>query len=183
MKTEDIDFYNKVKEKYKDDIGMLVTYANHQGDTDLLKELADNGKFNPLHLTEVEQWNYLHKANFLEGSPSETLQFYLDKGVSVNAQDAYGNMPLHYAMENNNPEAALQLLAAGANPNIPNRDNVIPLAMIGGMPERLDVLEKMLQSGGDVHFYNGDQTVLESYLPNETEPELLPIYNLMKQYA
>ena len=44
MKTEDIDFYNKIKEKYKDDIGMLVTYANHQGDTDLLKELADNGK-------------------------------------------------------------------------------------------------------------------------------------------
>ena len=113
----------------------------------------------------------------------KTVQFYLDKGVSVNAQDDYGNTPLHYAIENNNPEAALQLLAAGANPNIPNRDNVIPLAMIGGMPERLDVLEKMLQNGGDVHFYNGDQTVLESYLPNETEPELLPIYNLMKQYA
>ncbi|MDU1346844.1 hypothetical protein [Eikenella corrodens] len=50
--------------------------------------------------------------------------------------------PLHYAMQAKNGDAALALLDAGANPNIPNRDNVIPLGMMGAMPHRLDVLNK-----------------------------------------
>ena len=164
-------------------IGEKIVDAEREGNLIFLQNMIAEKKLDPLEITIPEGWNKLHLANLIVSSHIKTLQFYLDKGVSVNAQDAYGNTPLHYAIENNNPEAALQLLAAGANPNIPNRDHVIPLAMIGGMPERLDVLEKMLQNGGDVHFYNGDQTVLESYLPNETEPELLPIYNLMKQYV
>ena len=42
------------------------------------------------------------------------------------------------------------------NPNIPNQDNVIPLGMMGAMPHRLDVLKKMLENGGDVHYKNGN---------------------------
>ena len=63
--------------------------------------------------------------------------------------------PLHYAMRATNAEAALVLLRAGANPNIPNQDNVIPLSMIGGMPKRLDVLQLMLDKGGNVHHHTG----------------------------
>ena len=59
--------------------------------------------------------------------------------------------PLHYAMRGENAEAAIALLEAGADPNVPNRDNIIPLAMIGGMPERLDLLKLMLDTVSYTH--------------------------------
>lgn len=63
--------------------------------------------------------------------------------------------PLHYAMRGENAEAAIALLEAGADPNVPNRDNIIPLAMIGGMPKRLDLLKLMLDKGANTHYKNG----------------------------
>ena len=183
INTQDLDFYLEMKEKYKNDIGMLVTFANAQGDIDFLKEMADTGQFNPLQITPVESWNYLHRANLLNPSPVSTIRFYLDKGVAVNAQDCYGMTPLHYAMREKNAEAALVLLEAGADPNIPNCDKLTPLSFIGGMPDRLDVLERMLQKGGNVHHFNGYETILESYIPGAHEPELIPVYQMMQKYA
>ena len=53
--------------------------------------------------------------------------------------------PLHYAMRAENGDAAMVLLEAGADPNIETyTDQGIPLAMIGGIPDRLDVLKAML---------------------------------------
>ena len=91
--------------------------------------------------------------------------------------------PLHYALRSKNAEAAIALLKAGANPNLPNQDGLIPLSMIGYIPERLDVLELMLQKGANVHYLvNEDETILDSYKPTENEPQLKPIYELMKKY-
>ena len=74
------------------------------------------------------------------------------------------------------------MLKAGANPNLPNQDGLIPL--IGYIPERLDVLELMLQKGANVHYLvNEDETILESYKPTANEPQLKPIYELMKKYS
>ena len=186
INTQDLDFYLEMKEKYKNDIGMLVTFANAQGDIDFLKEMADTGQFNPLQITPVESWNYLHRANLLNPSPVSTIRFYLDKGVAVNAQDCYGMTPLHYAMREENAEVALVLLEAGADPNIPNCDNIIPLAMIGRMPRRLDLLEQLLKSGGNVHYLNGNNDIdvlefLQTY--RSEEEEFKPIIHLMEQYA
>lgn len=164
-------------------IGEKIIGANWSGDIKFLTEMADTGRFDPLKITPEEHWNYLHRANLLNPSPVETIRFYLEKGVEVNAQDCYGMTPLHYAMRAQNAEAALLLLEAGADPNIPNERNTIPLAMIGGMPERLDVLELMLKKGGNVHHFNGHETVLDSYLPGADEDYLIPVYELMQKYA
>ena len=76
------------------------------------------------------------------------------------------------------------MLKAGANPNLPNQDGLIPLSMIGYIPERLDVLELMLQKGANVRYLvNEDETILESYKPTANEPQLKPIYELMKRYS
>ena len=77
--------------------------------------------------------------------PPVTISYLINQGIPINAQDVYGMTPLHYAMRSQNADAAIALLEAGADPNIPNRDNVIPLAMIGMIPKRLDVLELMLK--------------------------------------
>ncbi|HDL5834681.1 TPA: ankyrin repeat domain-containing protein [Mannheimia haemolytica] len=108
----------------------------------------------------------------------------MQNGVEINAQDCYGMTPLHYAMRAKNVDAAIALLNAGADPNIPNQDNLIPLSMIGYLPDRLDVLELMLEKGANVHFLvNKNETILESYKPTEMEPNLAPIYELMLKYA
>ncbi|WP_232507541.1 hypothetical protein [Neisseria weixii] len=51
MKNQDIEFYEEMKEKYKNDVGMLVTFAGDQGDIAFLQELAETGRFNPLATT------------------------------------------------------------------------------------------------------------------------------------
>lgn len=155
---DDLEFYHEMLSKYQNDIGMIVTWAGSFGDTELLNKLSDSGKYNPLSITPVESWNYLHKCNLNSNAPCplNVIKFYIDKGVEVNAQDCYGMTPLHYAMQAKNGDAALALLEEGANPNIPNCDNVIPLGMMGAMPHRLDVLKKMLENGGDVHYPNAN---------------------------
>lgn len=167
----------------KETIGMKIAGANWDGDVSFLKAMVDSGQFDPCCITESERWNYLHRANIWNPSPPETIQFYIDKGVEVNAQDCYSMTPLHYALRAKNGDAALVLLEAGADPNIPNCDKLIPLSMIGYIPDRLDVLEKMLENGANVHYNDGYQTVLESYLPGENEEHLIPIYEMMKRYS
>lgn len=173
-------------DSYENDIEMQIVEANVLGDIAFLQKMADTGQFDPLEITESERWNYLHGANLINPSPVETVKFYLDKGVEVNAQDVYGMTPLHYAMRAKNGDAALALLEAGADPNIPNIDNTIPLAMIGGMPERLDVLEKMLQCGANVHYKSGNSglEILELIKTYFSEEEAFKaIIAIMEKYA
>ena len=124
---------------------------------------------------------YGDKKNYI---PENTIRYFINHGVSVNAQDCYGMTPLHYAMRSKNAEAAKILLGAGANPNIPDRDLVTPLAYINGMPERLDLLEVMLKNGGDMHFFNGDHGILEGIKKyRNNDPRFHPVIEMMKKFS
>ena len=169
------------------EMGIKILDAMDSGDLTLLEELFQNKERNIMEVTPVECWNWLHKAllGFESTKPSsDVINYLINKGIDINAQDIYGMTPLHYALRSKNAEAAIALLKAGANPNLPNQDGLIPLSMIGYIPERLDVLELMLQKGANVHYLvNEDETILESYKPTENEPQLKPIYELMKKYS
>ena len=169
------------------EMGIKILDAMDSGDLTLLEELFQNKESNIMEVTPVECWNWLHKAllGFESNKPSsDVINYLINKGIDINAQDIYGMTPLHYALRSKNAEAAIALLKAGANPNLPNQDGLIPLSMIGYIPERLDVLELMLQKGANVHYLvNEDETILESYKPTENEPQLKPIYELMKKYS
>jgi len=95
--------------------------------------------------------------------------------------------PLHYAMRAENGDAAMVLLEAGADPNIETyADQGIPLAMIDGIPDRLDVLKAMLDKGADVHhpIKNANMSLLDFMKTYFSEEQSLkPIIALMKQYA
>lgn len=183
---KDPEAYQRKQQDYQHDLGMLIAAADLHGDITFLQQMVDEGKFDPLAVSPNDKWNYLHKANIWNPSPVETIRFYLDKGVEVNAQDIYGNTPLYYALRIQNGDAAMALLEAGANPNIPNCDNIVPLGMAVMIPDRLDVIEKMLQNGGDVHYLNGNSgldiiSFLKTYF-RENE-ELKPIIAMMEKYA
>ncbi|WP_107736993.1 ankyrin repeat domain-containing protein [Neisseria subflava] len=172
--------------KFNDlDLEEKIVESNFNNDLQLLRKIFLENKLSDIKkVTSLDKWNYLHRILCYSEPKVELIQFYIDNGVDVDAQDIYGMTPLHYALRSKNAEAAIALLKAGANPNLPNQDGLIPLSMIGYIPERLDVLELMLQKGANVHYLvNEDETILESYKPTANEPQLKPIYELMKKYS
>ena len=130
---------------------MQVLKANKQGDIETLKVIFAQ-HLDVHHVDINSKFTRLHIA--IESvTPIETLQFYLNQGLEVNAQDWFNNTALHYALEKKNAECALFLLQAGANPNLQNKENIIPMGMTGYLPEREDVVHELLKHGGDV-FHN-----------------------------
>lgn len=161
--------------------------ALDEADFSKIEELVNSGACSFNRATPVEDWNWLHSTLMdfnQEMPPRESIEYLIDKGVDVNAQDCYCMTPLHYAMRKKNVGAAMALLEAGANPNAANLKNIIPLAYINGQPEELDLLQLMLNKGGNVHFYNGYETILEGVKEHSlTNKKLLPVVDMMQRQA
>lgn len=149
---------NKVNFSQLNDLELeeKIVEANFDNDLTVLRDIFLEKKLADIKkITDLEKWNYLHRILCYSKPKKELVQFYIDNGVDVKAQDMYGMTPLHYAMQEKNVEGAIALLNAGADPNIPDRDNATALAYINGMPEEIELLKLMLEKGGDVHFNNG----------------------------
>ena len=171
-------------EEYKDDPKMLVTISNREGNIAMLEDIFFISKKLDIHYLSADKWNWLHKCNLSFAAPLSVMEFYIKHGVEINAQDMYGMTPLHYAMQEKNVEGAIALLNAGADPNIPDRDNATALAYINGMPEEIELLKLMLEKGGDVHFNNGQHEILEGIKKYSSEdPKFKPVIELMEKYA
>ena len=167
--------------------GVEILDALCLGNITLAENLLKQHPQHNLLAINSDKKNWLHKVTDSmnpDEPPPVTISYLINQGIPINAQDVYGMTPLHYAMRSKNADAAIALLEAGADPNIPNRDNVIPLAMIGMIPKRLDVLELMLKKGGNVHFYNGHYEVLQLLeLFWSHDKDYIPVIEMMKQYA
>ncbi|WP_337790815.1 ankyrin repeat domain-containing protein [Mannheimia pernigra] len=112
------------------------------------------------------------------------IEHLISKGLDVNAQDCYGMTPLHYAMRSRNVDAVIALLNAGADPNIENKDQVIPLSMIGAVPKELELIELMLKKGGNVHYFNGQFELIEGMKKyNGNKPEFKAVIELLEKYS
>lgn len=169
------------------DIGIHILNALDDGNLGKIEELLSGSERCISEVTPKESWNWLHKALMGFDSdvpPRKSIEFLISHGVPVNAQDCYGMTPLHYAMRGKNAEAAIALLEAGANPNIPNCENVIPLRMTLLMPNRLDVLELMLENGGNVNYYNGKDYLLERVKEfRGNHPDFKELIDMMDKYS
>ncbi|HDR0613276.1 ankyrin repeat domain-containing protein [Pasteurella multocida] len=155
----------RYQELYDKDPELRVVAANSEGDLDLLREtFFVKGELSITDSTPKEKWNWLHRCNLNSYAPAPlpVVMFYIEHGVAINTQDMYGMTPLHYAMRAKNIDAAMALLHAGADPNIPNRDNLIPLRMCIRYPNRLDLLALMLEKGGNVHYFDGNMELLDA---------------------
>ena len=166
-------------------IGVQILDALDEADFAALDKLfsvdADINK-----ITENDKWSWLHKALLgfdPQKPPRESIEYLIRHDLDVNAQDRYGMTPLHYAMRSKNVAAATALLEAGADPNIPNIENVTPLACIGGMPEQLGLLKLMLDKGGNVNYFNGQHGLLEGLKKYGSDiPHFPEVIALMEQY-
>ena len=142
-----------------------VLRAIASGNLEKLNELIKSGS--DVHeVTEVEDWNYLHKA-FLSPRrlpPSDIICYLVDLGLNVNAVDCYGNTPLHYAVRQKNPPCIKALLEKGAEKSLhqTNIDGVSPLrqAFIG-QPYDYESIKTLLEYGADLDVKNGGGSVRE----------------------
>ena len=148
-------------------LGMKIAGANSDGDIAFLRKVfLVEKKADILRVTKDAWWNYLHRSlnvPSISQPPPETVQFYVDNGVDVNAQDGSGATPLHYAVCGRNLEAVKILLAAGADPNIKDREDVTPFDNSfgrGGM--LLEVIELLLQHGANPNRVKNNLTRLGS---------------------
>lgn len=176
-------------EKYKNEPGMLVAIAEEEGNINFLEEIFFKKKeISIFYVTPKENWNWLHQCNLNNYSPAplSVVEFYIKNGVDINMQDMYGMTPLHYAMRAKNIDAAMVLLNAGADPNIPNQDNLIPLRMCIRYPDRLDLLELMLKNGGNVHYFDGNKELLQAikdFKGNDPDPKYAEFIQKLEEYA
>ena len=163
----------------------LIVKANSNDNINFLNEVFLDKKIADIKkITEFDRWNYLHRILCYFNPSLELVRFYINNGLDINAQDKYGMTPLHYAMRSKNVDAAIALLNAGANPNIPNQDNLIPLRMCIRYPDRLDLLELMLKNGGNVHYFNGQDYLLEGLKDFKgNDPMYKAFFEKMEEYS
>lgn len=131
---------------------MKIIRANREGNVDFLKQVfLEDKSFDVLYINS-DKSNWLHSANTLNPSPVEVIEFYIEQGVPLDAQNQYGSTPLHYAVREHNADAVLALLKAGANPHIRNERGVTALQQLVGkiiLEEDVPIFEYMFEYGID----------------------------------
>lgn len=172
---------------HQEELEMQIGDAEEEADIPSLEKifLVDK-KEDILKVTSPSRWNRLHRLLLTprpDYAPVASVNFYIRHGVPVNAQDCYKNTPLLYAMRAQNVAAARALLEAGADPNIPGRDGVTPLAYINGMPQELELLQLMLDKGADVNFFTGQHGILEGIKKySSNDPRFKAVIEMMEKY-
>lgn len=171
-----------------------IASANRKGDIKYLEEIFVNKKIDILEVNELDKSNYLHNALFIPfgKTPEKTVRFYIEHGVSVNAQDYSGSTPLHYAVQQNNFPVVNLLLKAGADPKIKDQDGTTPFdRAFGHYLLDVKIIEILLQYGADPNYSPGDKNRLEildfvlsnAILTNKERENIINAKKVIKKYV
>ncbi|KAF6204280.1 hypothetical protein GE061_002620 [Apolygus lucorum] len=151
--------------------GCKLNHGNKHGNTPLLHFLQNN--FDKKSIQTLIDLGADCRVQNLEGiSPlhlvSRSLEYHddvheivgilLKGGGKVNAQDCYGNTPIHYAVRDEsttNMKAIRKLLHAGANLNITNSLGMAPLHIVCSNGGNF-LAQTLLDFGADVNLKDGD---------------------------
>lgn len=126
-----------------------VLRAIMKGDLSSLEIYFSNGLSSNAS-TEKERWSLLHQATVLVGKPANTkaVEFLLQKGAPINAQDIYGNLPLHYSARNSDIASAKLLIEYGSDVNVLNHEGISPLHQILlKAPINIELVQLLLAHG------------------------------------
>ena len=171
---------------HQEELEMQIGDAEEEADIPSLEKIFLVDKKEDILKVTSSHFNWLHQLLITprpDYAPVASVNFYIRHGVPVNAQDCYKNTPLFYAMRAKNVAAARALLEAGADPNIPNIENITPLAYINSMPQELELLQLMLDKGADVNFFTGHHGILEGIKKySSDDPRFKAVIEMMEKY-
>ncbi|MEQ9238102.1 protein kinase domain-containing protein [Coleofasciculus sp. E2-BRE-01] len=85
------------------------------------------------------------------GGDIETVTYYLDQGVHVNAREHQDHTPLHWAVSNNKPEIAQLLIDRGADIHIRYDADGHTVLHIAVQHDTKAMAELLIEQGADVH--------------------------------
>ena len=102
---------------------------------------------------------------------TNTVLRFLSKGINVNAIDAYGNAPIHYAIRNNDVATVKLFVRERANLDISNNEGITPLhRSLLANPVSVELVSYLVESGACI---NDSVLALSNALGNETVIEIL----------
>jgi hypothetical protein len=128
-----------------------VLRAIYKGDIELLESYFKNG-LSSSSRTEQEKWNLLHQATVLIGKKPDigSIKLLLSKGVDANAKDYYGNIPLHYAVRNNDIETVRVLSDGTTAFNTVNAEGVTSLHQALTLKNpNIEIISFLVKMGAD----------------------------------
>lgn len=128
-----------------------VLRAIYKGDIELLESYFENGLFSSSR-TDQEKWNLLHQATvIIDKKPDiDSIKLLLSKGVDANAKDYYGNIPLHYAVRNNDIETVRVLSGGTTAFNTVNAEGVTPLHQALTLKNpNIEIISFLVKMGAD----------------------------------
>jgi len=90
-----------------------------------------------------------------------------DHDIDLNLPDHYDLTPLIYAVEKNNPEIVKVLLEAGADPNLPIKGRVYPIALATRVTYQNEIIELLLEAGANPNIRADDDSLLNTMIRQE----------------
>ena len=100
------------------------------------------------------------KSGLLKTGNVETAKAFIKKGEDVNAQDKYGNTPLHRACLTNNLAMTQLLIENGANANIQNKSGETPLYTLMARNDGRDVFRYLVSKGARLNITTKNESTL-----------------------
>ena len=118
-----------------------------------------------MHCARGARWLPLHVSALAGNLP--VVQLLLRKGLSVNAEMAYGIQAIHLAARNGSINVLAGLIEAGADVNCEDQDGYQPLHYLSESHDKPDVVRYLAEKGAEVNtplnsrpFYSYTQTPL-----------------------
>lgn len=137
--------FNKLGEIEKNEV--LRGSIEKSKNTDFIQHVLDYGY--PLDYVDKDNNTMLH---FAASSPNpETVQFFIDKGLDLEAKDSYGNTPLKMAsILSTNPLVLQTLMDAGADVTTTSNGGETILITASGHNDNPEVIKFLLKAGCDI---------------------------------
>lgn len=142
-----------------------------EGGCDYLRLLLDHPDFDIKKLDKKGN-SFLHYfSTWYRIALSIVLKKYPD--IDVNVVNSKGETPLHWAINNEDWEAVMLLIAKGANPNLPDKRGYTPMHY-AALAKNRDIFIYLLKQGGTAKYPENEEGItpeqLLSYRPPEGNP-------------
>ena len=142
--------------------------------------------FDPNTKTAGDHWNLLHASlvSVMKKPSIRVIKRLIDLGVDVDARDAEGWTPLHFAVRTKDTDVVQALIDANATVNVLNEEGISPLHLCFTLsPFQKRIAGALLAAGADPRLQNGETGSGYSYVCKVVGTEDDPRVEVLKKYG